>query len=116
MSHSDKLNNGVEAARSRWLEASEHASKLAAELFQPESGYGDPDARSADEHRLQSAKHEAVRLFQEYHDLDRRDMEFKMLKLQHSQKLATWASLAVAAVVGIATIIGTLIALFKQEL
>ena len=103
----------VEAARARWLVASERASQLAGELFQPGSGYGDPDARAADEHSLQSARHDAERFFQEYHDLDRRDIELKMLELQRSQRLATWASFAVAAVVGVATVVGTLVALFK---
>ena len=95
----------VAAARSRWLTASESASNLAAELFQSGSGYGDPDARKADEHRLQSAKDEVERLFREYHDLDRRQIESEMLELQRSQRLATWASFAIAAVVGIATVI-----------
>jgi hypothetical protein len=76
--------NDVEAARVRWLAASERASQLAAELFQPGSGYGDPDARIADEHCLQSARHDAERFFREYHDLDRHDMELKLLELQRS--------------------------------
>jgi hypothetical protein len=54
---------------------------------------------------LESAKHEAERLFREYHDLDRGYIESEMLKLQQSQRLATWASFAVAAAVGIATIV-----------
>lgn len=106
-------NSDVDAARARWLSASESASQLAAELFQPGSGYGDPEARVADEHRLQSARHDAERFFQEYHDLDKRDIELKMLELQRSQRLATWASFAVAAVVGAATVVSTLVALFK---
>ena len=106
-------NSGVEAARARWLEASQAASKLAAELFQPGSGYGDPNARAADEHRLESVRLDAERLFREYHDLDRRDIELKMLELQRSQRLATWASFAVATVVGLATVVSTLVALFK---
>ncbi len=113
MTQSKEIHHTVEQARSRWLEASERASQLAADLFQPGSSYGDPDARAADEHRLQSAKHDAERLFREYHDLDRREMEFKLLDLQRSQRLATWASFAVAAVVGLATIVSTIVALFK---
>ena len=105
--------SGVEAARARWLQASQAASKLAAELFQPGSGYGDPNARAADEHRLESERLDAERLFREYYDLDRRDMELKMLALQRSQRLATWASFAVAAVVGLATVVSTLVAIFK---
>ena len=54
-------------------QVSKHLS-LRPELFQPGSGYGNPDARAQDEHRLQTAKHNAERLFQEYHDLDKRDM------------------------------------------
>jgi len=108
-----ETKSDVEAAHARWLSASERASQLTSELFQPGSGYGDPEARVADEHRLQSAKHDAERFFQEYHDLDRRDIEFKMLELQRSQRLATWASFAVAAVVGVATVVGTLIPLLK---
>ena len=108
-----EFNDNVEAARDRWLEASERASQLATELFQPGSGYGNPDARVADEHRLQSARHDAERLFREYHDIDRRDVELKMLELQRSQRMATWASFAVAAVVGLATIVSTLVALSK---
>lgn len=105
--------NAVAAARSKWLEANERASKLADTLFQPVSGYGDPDARLADEHRFRSARDEAERLFREYDDLYRRETEFKMLGLQRSQRLATWASFAVAAVVGLATIIGTVVALLR---
>ena len=103
----------ITAARARWLEASQRASQLAAELFQPGSGYGDPDARQADEHRLQSAREDAERLFREYHDMDRRWLEFEMLQLQRSQRLATWASFAVAAVVGAATVVSTIVALFR---
>jgi len=106
-------NSDVEAARARWLAASQEASKLATELFQPGSGYGDPDARAADKHRLEAARLNAERLFREYYDLDRREMELKMLELRRSQRLATWASFAVAAVVGLATVVNTLVALFK---
>jgi hypothetical protein len=105
--------DSVDTARSRWLAASEHASSLAAKLFQPGSGYGEPDARQQDEHRLQSARDEAERLFREYQDLDRRDIDFKMFKLQRSQQLATWASFSVALVVGIATVANTVVALLK---
>ena len=109
----EENTNEVEQARIRWLHASDSASQIASELFQPGSGYGDPEARNQDEHRLQSARHEAERLFREYHDLDRREMEEKLLDLQKSQRLATWASFAVAAVVGIATVVSALVALFK---
>ena len=107
------IANDVEAARKKWLAASEQASQLSAELFQPGSGYGDPDAKAQDEHRLQTARQNADRLFQEYHDLDRHDMELKMLELQRSQRLATGASFAVAAVVGVATIVSTAVTLLK---
>lgn len=113
MTETKQPDRGAEAARSKWIEASERASQFAADLFQPGSGYGDPEARAQDEHHLQSARHEAERLFREYHDLDRRDMESKMLKLQRSQRLATWASFAVAAVVGLATVVTTLVVLFR---
>ncbi len=103
----------IETSRLQWLAASELASKMAAEMFQPGSGYGDPDARANDEHRLQSARLEADRLFREYHDLERQDVESKLLRLQRSQTLATWASFAVAAVVALATIASTLIALLR---
>jgi hypothetical protein len=106
-------NNDVEAARARWLSASECASQIASELFQPGSGYGDPDARASDEHRLHSARHEAERLFREYHDLDRRNTELKILTLQRSQRLATWASFSVAVMVGIATVADILMKVLK---
>ncbi len=108
-----EITDDVETARKKWLAASEVASLLANKLFQPGSGYGNPYARSQAEHRLQTAKHDVDRLFQEYHDLYRREMETKMLEIQRSQRLATWASFAVAAVVGIATIISTVFTLLK---
>lgn len=108
-----RANDDVEAAHAKWLSASERVSQLAAELFQPGSGYGDPEARLADEHRLLSARHDVDRFFREYHDLDRRGIESKMLELQRSQRLATWASFAVAAVVGAATVVSTAVSLFK---
>ena len=113
MTASTDHTRNIEGARLRWREASERASRLAAELFQPGSGYGDPEAKAQDEHRLQSARLDAERLFREYHDLDRRDMEYKMLELQRSQRLATWASFVVAAVVGLATVVSVLVALNK---
>jgi len=105
MANTQESTRDVASARANWLSASERASQLAAGLFQHGSGYGDPDARAADEHRLQSARLEAERLFREYYDLDRRDTELKMFELQRNQRLAAWASFAVAAVVGVATII-----------
>ena len=109
----EEKHNEVEEARLRWLKASKRASQIASELFQPGSGYGDPEARQQAEHLLQSARHDAERLFREYYDLDGREIEAKMLGLQRSQRLATWASFAVAAVVGLATVVSTLVALFK---
>jgi hypothetical protein len=106
-------NDTAAEARSQWLAASDRASKLAAELYQPGSGYGDPDARMQDEHRLQSAREEAERLFREYHDLDKSGMELEMLKLQRSQRLATWASVVVAAAVGLATVVDIILNLMK---
>lgn len=104
----------VDKACVKWVSASETASKLATELFQPGSGYGDPEARMQDEHRLQTARHEAERLFREYYDLSRQETEQKMLRLQKSQQLATWGSFSVAAMVGVATIIGTVVTLLKH--
>ena len=109
----DGMSTAVEAARSKWFSASDAASTLASEMSQPGSGYGDPEARMQDWHRLQTARHEAERLFREYHDLGRQDTELKMLELQQSQRLATWASFAVAAVVAVATIVGTVVTLLK---
>ena len=71
------------------------------------------DARLADEHCLRSAKEEAERLFREYFDLDRQRIDSEMLKLQRSQRLATWTSFAVAAVVGAATVVSMVITLLK---
>ena len=56
MTKAPAMANDVEAARKKWLAASEQASQLSAELFQPGSGYGDPDAKAQDEHRLQTAR------------------------------------------------------------
>jgi len=113
MAKNEEKLNEVAQAHSRWREASEKVSQLNSELFQLGDGYGDPGARAADEHRLDSARHDAERLFREFHEVDRREMEEKMLDLQKSQHLATWASFAVAAVVGLATVVSTLTALFN---
>jgi hypothetical protein len=102
----------VDKARVKWVSASEAASKLATELFR--RGYGAPEALMEAKHHLQTARHEAERLFREYYDLSRQETEQKMLGLQKSQKLATWASFAVAAMVGVATIIGTEVTLLKH--
>lgn len=103
----------VAGARSKWIEANERVATLATAFLSEGTGYGDPDARVQDEHRLGSARQDAERLFREYLDLDRRRTESRMLELQQSQRLATWASFAVAAVVGISTVVSTLVALFK---
>lgn len=109
----DESRNEVGASRASWLAASRRASELASELFQPGSGYGDPDARAQDEYRLDSARREADRLFHEYNDLERRETGRQLLALQRSQQRATWASFAVAAVVGGATLVSVLVSLFK---
>lgn len=101
--------NKVEEARNRWLVANERAANLAEALFKPGDGYGNPEARMQDEHRLWSAQKEADRCFLEYQDLDRREIDRRILELQVSQRLATWASFAVAFVVGIATVFGIIL-------
>ncbi len=85
-----KENDAVAEVRSRWLTASDHASRLATELFQPGSGYGEADARRADEHKLQTAKDEAERLFREYYDFDKRHIESEMLKLYAPNDWTHW--------------------------
>jgi len=101
----------MENAYRRWLDASEEASSLSSELFQPGSGYGDPEARTQAVHKLDSARREAERLFREYNELYRRLMEGEMLALQRSQRTATWASFFVAAVVGLATVVQVIVLL-----
>jgi len=107
------MEKEVSEARTRWLEASENASKLAMEMYQPGSGYGDPQAEAGDKYRVEAAKADAQRLMHEYHDADRMCMEQKIHSLQKSQTIATWASFTVAFVVGVATIIGTILQLIK---
>ena len=94
----------VDAARQRWSQASADAASFAAGLFQPGSGYGDPDALLQDQHRLESLRAEAERLFREYQEIDRRLIGHQMMELQRSQRLAAWCSFGVAAVVGVATV------------
>jgi CHASE3 domain sensor protein len=53
------------------------------------------------------------RLFRDYFDLDKQRIETEMFKLQRSQSLTTWALLAVAAVVGAATVVSIVIALLN---
>lgn len=103
----EAMTEAVEAARGRWLAASEKASSLALQMYQPGSGYGNPEAEAGDKYRVEVARADAQRLMQEYHDLDRKLNEKKFSNLQKSQTLATWASFAIALVVGIATIIDT---------
>ncbi|OWK42001.1 hypothetical protein FRUB_04079 [Fimbriiglobus ruber] len=66
-----------------------------------------------EEHRLETARRDAERLFQEYQDLDRRYTQQQLLRLQRSQALATWASFSVAAAVGVATIVGVIAQVLK---
>ena len=107
------INKEVESARTRWLHASEKASKLALEMYEPGSGYGDPHAEKADNYRVEAVRADAQRLMQEYHDIDRRLMDEKINKLQKSQTIATWASFTVAFVVGVTTIISVIWQLAK---
>lgn len=46
MKGTQESDNKVNEARDRWLVANEHTANLANELFQPGSGYGDPEARN----------------------------------------------------------------------
>jgi len=103
----------VEDARTRWLEASERASRLSAQLFEPGTFGGGAIALEEIVHGAETARAEAERLFRDYHDLDRQRIESEMLELQRSQRLATWASFTVAALVGIATVAQTLLAFLK---
>ena len=113
MSNPQDLEDQVQVAREKWHKSSESAASLAQELFQPGDGYGDPDTRLADEHRLNSARFEADRLFRHYDALDRQLTGSKMLALQSSQRLATWASFAIALAVAVATIADLAINVFK---
>jgi hypothetical protein len=102
----------VDDARQRWRRASSHAADLAASHFGPGTGYS-PDARDEAEREIREARLEADRLFAEYDDLDRRSLQRTMLELQRSQHRATWASFAVAAVVGTATVLSVVVALIN---
>ena len=112
---SDDSKSLASEAREKWIIASQKASALGNELFQPGSGYGDPDARIDDEKRLETARLEAERLFREYYDLDKQTIEFEMLKIQKSQRLATWASFSVAFLVGVATIVQVVISILHSR-
>lgn len=96
-------------ARRRWIEAREIALKLSEDMFSVGSGFGDPDAREAARHQVETATREIEWRHQELLDLERRDLEARMLRLQRSQTLATWASFAVAAAVGATTAISVLL-------
>lgn len=59
------------------------------------------------------ARLNAEHFYREYYDLERRELRLRMLEQLQSQRLATWASFAVVAVLGLATVVSTLVALFK---
>ena len=111
----ESLEALVNKSREKWLDASDKASKLAHEIYSPGSGYGDPMAESQARYSVEVAKSEANRLMQEYHDLDRRLIDSKISKLQKSQTLATWASFAIAFVVGLTTIVTSIIQLMGKN-
>ncbi len=83
MRQPEKHNGNIDEARSEWLKVHERAEEL------------------------------ANKLYREYNDIERRRIEFKMLDLQRSQRLASWASFVVAAAVGLATIVNIVVALLK---
>ncbi len=83
MRQPEKHNGNIDEARSEWLKVHERAEEL------------------------------ANKLYREYNDIERRRIEFKMLDLQRSQRLASWASFVVAAAVGLATIDNIVVALLK---
>lgn len=107
------MAKSVDEARLKWLEASSKASELALEMYQPGSGYGDPQAEAGDKYRVEVAKSEADKLMHQYHDIDRKLAEKKFGELQKSQTIATWASFTVAFVVGATTIISIILPLMK---
>ena len=113
MNTQPELEEQVQQARKEYHDSYERAASMALELCQPGDGYGNPEARLQDEHKLNSARFEADRLFRHYEALDRQLTGNKMLALQSSQKLATWASFAIAFAVGCATIADFLLKLFK---
>ncbi len=92
------------AARDAWTAAQQAAIQERRTIFGEGTGFGDPDAKEAALQRLAAAETEAQMCRSEYEDLQRVGMEKEMLQLQRSQRLATWASFAVAAAVG-ATVI-----------
>ncbi|MCG6478126.1 hypothetical protein K6U43_00565 [Vibrio parahaemolyticus] len=106
-----ELEKDVTSARENWINASSRAAQMAEDMYQPGSGYGDPQAEIQDRYRVETAKNEAHRLMLEYHDLDRRLMDIKINQLQKSQTIATWASFTVAFVVGLATVVSTVLQL-----
>ena len=53
------MAKSVEEARLKWLATSSKASELALEMYQPGSGYGDPQAEAGDKYRVEVAKSEA---------------------------------------------------------
>lgn len=102
--------NNIDLARAKWIRASDIASNLAKSIHQVGSGYGDPNAQIQDEHLLQTARYDAERLFREYDDLSRQQTDLKLMALQNSQRRATWSSVVVAVVAGMAAIASVVMA------
>jgi hypothetical protein len=99
------MSLAVEETRVKWDAANKAASELRTKLSQLEGHGMNPEARMIHEGRLQAARDEVEWRFREYYDLGRQETELRMLGLQKSQQRAAWASFAVAAVSGVATIL-----------
>lgn len=96
-------SDDVQRAKQLWYDASAKVAEVENSLPGPGDGYGDGgQSQRSHEQRLASARRQAEERFREYDALSRRHTEAEMLRLQRSQSLATWASFAVAVVVGIA--------------
>lgn len=108
------LRDQEEQAKNRWEAAQQRLAQVDGERLQPGDGYGDGGmSQIAWEQGFRTASNEEQRLYREYQHIGRRRIDDEMLALQRSQKLATWASFAVAAAVGLATIVQTILALVK---
>lgn len=104
----------AEQARNDWMKAVEQAGEIGSELFQPGSGYGDPEAKEQDLHRLNEARLHADRMYKVYLDIDRAASEAQAKRMQKSQRLLAIASFVLSAVVGASAIITSWIALYAK--
>lgn len=109
MNKSLDLEKEIQDAREKWLNAKRVSNEKSLLLFNEGSGILDPIAINQAEQEVHNYRLLVTDAYEYLKDLEKKEMDCKILKLQKSQTCSTWVSTIFGIIVGLSTIVSIIL-------